>query len=80
MFKPPWLKSMVFGSIREVFREERKGQFLELRAENHLDRQSVVGFPPEGSYSSPFGLKPSFWAVPGRFSEEGKKSVFGTAG
>ena len=42
--------------------------------ENHLDRQSVVGFLPEGSYSSPFGLKPLFWGVSGRFSEKGKKS------
>ena len=41
-----------------------QSQFLELRAENHLDRQSVVGFLPEGSYSSPLGTKPFFGETP----------------
>ena len=44
-----------------------KSQFLAFRAENHLDRQSEVGFFPLGSYSAPFGSKPGFLAVSGRF-------------
>ena len=52
---------------------------LRLRARNHLDRQSVVGFFPLGSYSATFSSKPivlgSFWVVP-----EFQKSVFETQG
>ena len=37
--------------------------FLPIDLENHLDRQIVVGFPPEGPYSAPFGRKPAFGAL-----------------
>ena len=57
-----------------------KVSFGELRAENHLDRQSVVGFFPLGSDSAPFGSPPVFLVVPGRFSRKMEKSVFGTQG
>ena len=46
-----------------------KNQFLELRAENHPDRQSVVGCHPEGSYWDWFGLKPLFLTVFGKSSK-----------
>ncbi len=46
-----------------------KKSYLELRAENHLDRQSVVGFFPLGSYSAPFASKPLILAVSKRFSK-----------
>ena len=50
----------------QICRRRSKGEFLGIRAENHLDRQSVVGFFPLGSYSAPFGSKPPFLAVSGR--------------
>ena len=31
---------------------------LTTKVENHPDRQSVVGVPPKGLYSAPFGWKP----------------------
>ena len=40
-----------------------KNLFLIVTAKNHLDRQGVVGFPPEGSYSAPFASKPVFVAL-----------------
>ena len=41
-----------FGHILEG---SQKRQLWELRSDNDLDRQSVVGFFPLGSYSAPLG-------------------------
>ena len=60
-----------------VFQKQGKSQFRGLRAENHLDRQSVVGFFPLGSYSAPFGSNPLFLVVSGRFSKNRKSHFWG---
>ena len=49
VFSPVWLKTVVFVG----FEGWSKRQCFTLVAESNLDRQSVVGFPPEGPNSAP---------------------------
>ena len=69
-----------FDSLSVRFSKHGKVSFGELRAENHLDRQGVVGFFPLGSDSAPFGSTPVFLAVSGRFFKSTEKSFLGTQG
>ena len=66
-YSAPFAPNLFFVQYPGRFRKKGKSQFFELPAENHLDRQSVVGFTPEGSYSVPFAPKRPILAVSGGF-------------